>query len=227
MDIERHPSRMSVVDDVAEMITSVQLQHPTRVAVDGRSGAGKTTFADELAAAIAVSGREVIRASIDDFHQPAAFRYRRGRLSPNGYFEDARDLDAMRRLLLDPLGPEGERFYATEAFDLERDRPLQPKLRQAPVDAILILDGTFLQREELRSAWDFVVFLDVSEDEARRRGVERDAGALGSRARVNELYVHRYDPAYRRYEFECTPAQRADVIIDNLHLQSPTLIHSS
>ena len=47
--------------------------------VDGIDGAGKTVFADSLAAVFAEDGSSVFRASMDDFHRPRAERYALGR----------------------------------------------------------------------------------------------------------------------------------------------------
>lgn len=215
MTAKRHTIRASSITAVAREVLALSKWHPIRVAVDGRTASGKTTFADDLAAVIGQTCRPVIRASIDGFHRPKAVRYRRGRLSPDGYYEDARDVHAMRKLLLDPLGPLGDRLYVTATFDLDRDEALGPIARQANVDAILVVDGTFLQRPELRPAWDYVIFLSVTEEEARRRGVERDFNASGGKACTSELYVRRYGPAFSRYEAECRPAEQADILIDN------------
>jgi uridine kinase len=59
-----------------------------RVAVDGPDGSGKTTFAEELAAAVRALGRPVVRVSLDDFHNVRAVRYRLGRDSPQGFWRD-------------------------------------------------------------------------------------------------------------------------------------------
>jgi uridine kinase len=142
-------------------------------------------------------------------------RHRQGRLSPDGYYEDARDLEAMRRLLLDPLGPSGDRIYVAACFDLDRDHPLADAPKRAIGDEVLIVDGTFLQRSELKESWDFVIFVNVPEEEARQRGVERDAPAMGGAAAASELYLRRYGPAFVRYNAECQPAHHADVVIDN------------
>ena len=75
-----------------------------RVAVDGRGGAGKTVFADELAAVLTAAGRTVVRGSVDGFHRPRADRYRRGRTSALGYWLDAFDYDRLASGLLDPFG---------------------------------------------------------------------------------------------------------------------------
>lgn len=179
--------------------------------MDGRTASGKTSFADELAAIVGCAGRPVIRASIDGFHRPRAVRYRRGRLSPDGYYENARDLEAFRRLLLDPLGPDGDGLYIASSFDLQRDEPVDLRPQQAPADAVLIADGTFLQRAELKPAWDFVIFLDVPKEEARRRCIARD-GPASDEASVAQLYDLRYAPAFARYETECGPAEEADML---------------
>jgi uridine kinase len=142
-------------------------------------------------------------------------RHRQGRLSPDDYYEDARDLNAIRNLPLEPLGPDGDRGYVTQTFDLELDQPSEPEVQQAGENAVLIVDGTFLQRPELRSAWDFVIFLHVPEDEAHRRGIIPDRIAMGQQPDPSELYLERYGPAFSRYELECNPADQADVRIDN------------
>lgn len=208
---------------VVESILQLGSTQPIRVAVDGRTASGKTTFADELAVALQKAGRPVIRASVDGFHQPASVRHRQGRRSPDGYYEDGRDLGAVRRLLLDPLSPEGSRMYVTESFDLRRDVAVEPAFRKVPHDAVLVMDGTFLQRPELRSGFDFVIFLDVDESEATKRGTDRDAHLYGGRGAAAELYRDRYSPAFARYERECQPVQRADLVIDNSILGSPVI----
>src|SRR5438552_14417672 len=156
-------ARVALLHTVAAAIDGIQLSHPVRVAIDGRTAVGKTTFAEDLALTLRNNGRNVIRTSVDGFHRPRAERYRQGRYSAIGYYEDARDLTAMKRWLLDPLGPRGNRRYRTAIFDLALDQPLDEPPTLAGDDDILIVDGTFLQRLELRGAWDVVVFLDVPE----------------------------------------------------------------
>ncbi|MGN6743333.1 MAG: uridine kinase, partial [Amnibacterium sp.] len=49
--------------------------HPLRVGIDGPSGVGKTTFANDLAAAVRVAGRPAIRLDSHGFHHVRAIRY--------------------------------------------------------------------------------------------------------------------------------------------------------
>ena len=85
---------LSVLEKLAARIAELPL--PARVAVDGVDAAGKTTLADELARL----RPEAERLSADDFLRPPEERYRRGRESPVGYFEDSFDHDPLRRAVL-------------------------------------------------------------------------------------------------------------------------------
>lgn len=208
-------TRSTVLQSLAQDILNRRRQRPLRVAIDGRTSAGKTTLTDELAMVLGDAGLYVIRASIDDFHRPRVQRHRRGRTSPEGYYDDARDLEAFRRSLLEPLGPGGDRLYRLRSFDLSSDQPVDEAPRTAPAGALLLAEGTFLQRSELADCWDFVVFVDVSEEIAVERGATRDAGALGGLAAARRMHIERYQAAFRLYEASCSPARSADVVIAN------------
>jgi uridine kinase len=70
-----------------------------RLAVDGPDAAGKTTFADALAA---TAGAARIRA--DDFLNAPEVRMRRGQLSPEGCYRDSFDHDALRAAVASAAG---------------------------------------------------------------------------------------------------------------------------
>ena len=55
-----------------------------------------------------IDGFEVLRPSVDGFHQPKAHRYRKGEYSAIGYYEDAFDCAAVVSHVLQPLS--GSRF---------------------------------------------------------------------------------------------------------------------
>ena len=186
--------------------------------------AGKTTLANELAARVAGGGRPVIRTSIDGFHRPKVERYARGRTSPEGYYYDSRDLDAVMRLLLAPLGPGGDRRYRTASFDLESDRPIDQDVRVANADATLLVDCTFLQRPELRDGFDLTIFVETAKPLALVRGIARDVGASRrNRTRQAKLYGVRYEPAFDLYERLCAPQSAADAVLNNDDLAAPRL----
>ncbi len=212
------------MDAVAESIESCAVPHPLRVAVDGRTASGKTTLAEEIATVLRLRGRQVIRTSVDGFHRPRAERYRRGRHSPEGYLDDARDWLAIRHLLLDPLGTGGDRWYRTATFDLDRDHPIEEAAVRADPSAVVIVDGTFLQRDELADAWDFAVFVEVSESVAVSRGAVRDAAHLGGTAAAREMHERRYQPAFAIYDARCRPRERAHLVIGNDDPAGPCIL---
>jgi hypothetical protein len=74
------------------------MSQPVCIAVDGRTASGKTTLADEVTAELRSSGRTTIHISLDGYSPPRAEHYQRGRLSAEGYLDDARDWQAIRQL---------------------------------------------------------------------------------------------------------------------------------
>jgi uridine kinase len=216
------PSRASLLDRLAAAIVARHPERIVRVAIDGVDGAGKTTFADALAPLVSVKGRPTIRASVDDFHQPRAVRYARGRFSPDGFYLDSYDYDGFRRLLLGPLDPNGSGRFAARQFDLDSDQPFELEWRQAPPTAALIVDGIFLHRPELRSCWDLSVFLKVDFDISLPRGAARDQNfdVLDPTSRRHQRYVG----GQKRYFAECAPEQAADIVIDYNDLRAPKIL---
>ncbi|HEY3259175.1 MAG TPA: AAA family ATPase [Pseudonocardiaceae bacterium] len=212
--------RDALISAVANAVDPLRPGHPTRVGIDGVDGAGKTVFADELAAALRRHGRHVIRAGIDSFHNPRAVRYRRGRYSPDGYFYDSFDYGLVRRVLLDPLGPGGSRRYRTAAFDLRTDTVVQAAERLAAAAAILVFDGIFLHRPELSSAWDYSVFLRVGFDVSVPRCARRDATSPDPRTETNRRYIG----GQRLYLDQCHPERRATIVVDNEVLAAPFVV---
>ena len=215
--------RPALLTTLATSIDALSLDHPTRIAVDGPDTAGKTTLADELGGALRERGRHVIRASIDGFHRPRAARYARGADSPEGYYADSFDHDAVRRALLDPLGPGGDRRYRRATFDHRTDRPVDAPVEAAPRSAVLLFDGVFLQRPELRDGFDLCVFVAISHDEVLRRALERDVPLLGPREEVERRYRTRYIPGQRLYAAQTRPEAEADVVVRNDDPAAPVL----
>lgn len=215
--------RHLAVSELAGRLVATQRCTPLRVGIDGRTASGKTTLADELASALADLGATTVRTSIDGFHRPRAERYRKGRFSAEGYLDDARDWTAIRQQLLDPLGPGGSRRYVVATFDLERDVPLEPVMRDASERTILIVDGSFLQRPELAEGWDAVVFVDVPEPVAVRRGVARDARPLGGEVEALRIHLERYQAAFALYEARYRPRDRAHFVWTNDPPEAPVL----
>lgn len=213
-----------------ELRDRVQRQYPAGrviVAIDGLDGAGKTVFADGLAEVFAERGDAVFRASIDGFHRPRAERYVRGRRSPEGFYLDSYDYATFRRVLIDPFrdGAQtaGTTGFQLTAFDVARDAPVESQWVTAPLDAVLVVDGLFLNRPELQDLWDWSVWLDVPVDVAYARMALRDASDPDPDAPANA----RYRQGQEIYLNEARPRAAASVIVDNADLAHPRIIGRS
>jgi uridine kinase len=171
----------ALVDRLAEAVDDL-LRHRPRVVVgiDGPDAAGKSTLADRLGARVGA-----LRLRGDDFLRPRAERYRRGELSPEGYYRDPVD-----------------------------DEALLASLSEASSD-VVVLDGIFLQRPVVRARLTLAVYLRISPEESLRRALIRDLAAVGAAAEVERRYRERYLPGQALYRAEVGPERLADVLVDN------------
>jgi uridine kinase len=192
------------------------------VAVDGMSGAGKTTLAAELAVVVAGAGRPVVPVAYDDFHHPRERRHQRGRLSAEGYLEDAFDPVALRTHVLDPLDA-GSGQVRPAAYDLAADEPVE----RAPVSTgpghVVLVEGSFLLSPDLGDPWDLAVLVVADPATVLERVLVRDAD-LGTPEQVRELYLRRYLGAWALHEERHDPWSKADVVVDLSDPQAPRVL---
>ena len=205
--------RSQVIDQLADDILHNYGHGRVIIAVDGVDGAGKTVFADALAARLGVGNRAVFRASMDDFHASRAVRYAKGPDSPEGFYKDSYDYVTFKRVLVEPFrSPGAIGSFVLQAFDLKRDIPFEPKWTTAPEDAILIVDGIFLNRPELKGLWNYSIYLDVTPEVATERLHARDG---------EPRETDRYSGGQALYDAESNPRTTATAIIDNNDLAYP------
>ena len=217
-------TRQRVLGEVADRILALRLDHPARVGIDGHSAAGKTTLADELAATLrSTTARPVLRVTIDRFKRHVDRRTRYPAGSPENYYFEMYDVDAIRDVLLAPLGPGGDRRYRTEIMDLSGRTPVDSGVHIAPDDAILVADGGFLQKPVLSGQWDLLVYLHIEVADVLRRGPARDLAWMDSAEAAAERYRSYYLPGEELYLAEVRPAERADIVIDNRDFAAPRI----
>jgi len=193
-----------------------------RVGIDGYTAAGKTSFGHELADHISAAGRPVLRSSLDDFKRPWRERHLYDRESGPGYYRNAFDYDAVRRLLLEPSGDDGSGDVALCCVDPLTQIDHSAVITQAPSDAVLIVDGVFAFRPAINAYWDFRIWLDISPALSIRRGAARDTDWAGSEAEA--VHRDRYGPAERAYIAQVDPRRLVDVVIDNSDFSRPRVV---
>lgn len=142
----------------------------------------------------------------------------RSRITTKSY-----DYLAFRDLVLRPLGADGNRCVRTAIFDSFHDRPLPEQWHAASETTILIVDGAFLQRDELRSDWDYLIWLKVDAETIISRARQRDVAWVGSAEVVEHRYRKRMLPVHALYESLVDPEAQGDAMIDTTDLNVPHL----
>ena len=217
------PERRELVDALVEMIDELG-ERRLRVAIDGRTAAGKTSLGHERAEGLARLGRPVLRASLDDFKRPWSEAHRYDRRSGEGYYRNAFDLDAMRALLLEPAGPSGDGRVALCSIDPLTQVDHSASVTAMPADGVLLVDGVFACRPEIDRYWDVRIWVEIDAELSIRRGTARDAGIEGGADAAEALHRERYLAAEELYLEEVDPRSLVDVVVDNTVFARPRLL---
>jgi uridine kinase len=221
---------VDLVGELSAVVTGMSRLHErVLVGIDGPDCAGKTTLANRLADALLVTTPQTpttavttLRASVDGFNRPRAQRYRRGELSPEGYYLDGFDYPALLDQCLLPF-LNGEARIRTTTYDHRRDARANAEATAVPARAVLILDGVFLLRPELRGLWTLSLYLRVSAQETLRRARSRDGELFGSAEEIERRYLERYLPGQALYRATADPESHAHLLLDNEDADEPTI----
>lgn len=155
---------------------------PLIVALDGRSGAGKTRLAARVVAALLRAGRSCTVVHLDDLYP--------------GWSGLAAALPVLCRDVLGPLR-EGRPGRFT-AWDWHADAP--GAVVEVPVADVLLVEGVGAGAAPCRRAEDLVVWLDAPEDVRRQRALRRDGETFAPHwaawaEQEEELFARRGGPA--------------------------------
>jgi hypothetical protein len=164
--------------------------------VDGAPAAGTGDLADALAAALPARGLPVLRVRAEGFYRPASLRLEYGHEDVDAYYQLWLDTGALRREVLEPLGPGGSGRALPSLRDPATDRSTRADYVELPPGGVLLLDGPLLLGQGL--PLDLTVHLRLSPAALERRTDDTERWTL---------------PAYDRYAREALPEEAADVLV--------------
>ncbi|MEM9295522.1 MAG: zeta toxin family protein [Planctomycetota bacterium] len=168
-----------------DLLRSIRAKQDTRagrpilVALDGRSGAGKSTLAQSIQQAL---GGPEQAATIpgDDFYDASRTDAFWDSASPEARADLAIDWRRLRAEALEPLlqgQPAAWRTYDYPARRPDGTFPLAPEPGRREPAPVVILDGAYSARPELRDLIDIAVLVDIGTDTQRQRLLARDGQA--------------------------------------------------
>ncbi len=136
---------------------------------------------------------------------------------PEGFYRGSYRYSDFRRCVVEPLGS-GEPIMPA-IWDVARDESITPDPVVVPPRGVVLVDGIFLHRPELRDLWDATVWIEVPFAVSVPRGNARFAGAHDPdpEAPSNSRYVG----GQRLYLQEADPRSHATWVFDNTDLAQP------
>jgi uridine kinase len=165
----------------------------TIIAVDGTDASGRVDFADHLAEVLQEDDRHVFRASMRHFLRAASEQDSSEPDPQLRLYRSGSDDSALRRVLVEPFRMGGSTGFVLKQRDPDNGEWIQPSWHTAPRDAVLILDGEFVNRPDVHDLWSFSVLLETQPE----------------------------SPAEIAYLAEVAPRERVTAVIDNTDPESP------
>lgn len=186
-------------DSVSRVVELVRLRQttPTVIAVDGRSGAGKTTLAASVASRL-----DATLVEGDDFYRdlPEAERVSLDATAGvNLYF----DWERLRDEVLAPLRSGRSAIYFP--FDWVTGHGLTEETVHLVPSRFIVLEGVYAARPELASYVDVTVLVETDRAERLKR--------LAARAYVHPHWVARWDAAENLYFSDIRPRDTFDLVV--------------
>ncbi len=196
---------------LSEWITEkVTQQHCRIIGIDGLGGAGKTTISAQISGTLADRGIPVTVLHIDDFIHPRCVRYRDDVPEWKCYYDLQWNYAPLLELI-SAFRRDGTYCGEVSLYNKDEDGYDAQEI-SIPENGVLLVEGVFLQRQELSGVFDAVVWLDVPESVRLARVLERD-GYIGDADAIRQKYENRYFPAERLYVGTCKPEEKADFVV--------------
>ncbi|MBU5312814.1 AAA family ATPase [Tissierella carlieri] len=198
-----------LLDKIIEKRT---LQKNLIIGIDGLGGAGKTTIVNSLKSQLSNRDYNTVILHIDDFIHPKNIRYNESKEEWYCYYNIQWRYDYLIKEILMAVKEGIEIDKEIEIYDKDNDIYTleQIKISQG---SIILLEGIFLQRKEIREYFDYVIYLDVPKEVRLNRVMNRDK-YMGNSEEIKLKYERRYFPAEDKYIEEYSPIQNADYVLN-------------
>ncbi|QFG00689.1 uridine kinase [Psychrobacillus glaciei] len=205
---------MRILQNVIEEINQLEkIDRPYIIGMDGLSGSGKTTLSEKIKEELMNEGFQVIVIHIDHLIVERAKRYNTGHPEWYEYYALQWDVQCIKENLFKAVHQKSNHLYLP-FYDFDKDQSYSQSINIGQCSIILI-EGVFLQRNEWKSFFDFMIYLDCPRDMRNARVLQRDA-YIGDMNERLKKYERRYWKGEEYYLLEVDPLKKSDIIIRNL-----------
>ncbi|MEP5757829.1 MAG: AAA family ATPase [Litoreibacter sp.] len=183
------------------------------VGISGIDGSGKSTFAEKLKEYLSKTALPTVYVDLDDFLQPRHIRHKNDD-QVKSYYEDNFDYLSLVNDLIVPALQSSQFRTHLPKLDLDTDQ-IERRCLEFSGPGVVILEGVFLFRKELREYFDLKVWLEIDFDTAMSRVLNRTRDKrYGSADAIYARYQERFYPTQRFHMERDDPVGCADLIID-------------
>ncbi|WP_074033050.1 kinase [Exiguobacterium sp. AT1b] len=196
---------MNVLDVIHAASSMHSANRPFVVAIDGLSGAGKTTLVSRLS-----EEPTILVLHIDDYIVERDKRYETGQPESIEYYALQWDVSRLERELFRPLR-NGITELTLPRYVYERD-VIAEEVVDVSSAYTIVVEGIFLQRPEWRPYYDYVIYLDCPREVRYERVLNRDT-YLGVPEERLAKYKRRYWPGEDLYLQLVDPKKGADIVL--------------
>lgn len=197
---------------IHQVLTEIKsLNRPFVLGVDGLSGAGKTTFTDQLVQELQEAGHRIVIIHLDDLIEVREQRYNTGQPEWYEYYSMQWNVLDIQERLFKSVHKKAN-VLQLKFYNAKEDRCL-PKEITLEGCTVLLIEGVFLQRKEWRNFVDYLIYLDCPRETRNKRVLKRDSYIGDMGARLNK-YERRYWKAEEFYLREENPLEQADLVLN-------------
>jgi len=201
----------SHIEKIIKLLKTHDKNEPFILGIDGLSGAGKSTFANNLKNELSKKGIEGLLIQIDDHIVQRSKRYDTGYEEWYEYYFLQWDIEKLAEKLFLCL-KENEHSINLPFYDKTHDQ-IQNRVLSLSNYNLIIIEGVFLQRTEWRQFFDYLIYLNCNKETRYDRVRKRDT-YLGNETEIIKKYKRRYWKGEEYYLKNENPISKANLVID-------------
>ncbi len=204
------------IDQVLEIITFRRREFPPKVgllaAISGIDGSGKSTMARQVVEELKSRGLNAALIGLDAWHNSPEKRFNKDAPAQH-FYRHAFRFEELFEILINPLKHNKSTHITVELTRLPEDDLYLHSYDFDEID-VIVLEGIFLFKKELRKNYDLAFWVECSFEAALQRAILRNQEGLSEKEIISD-YRTIYFPAQKIHFTKDKPKSDVDGIVEN------------